>query len=257
MKLGIQEVYHRRVGYRRAWKGQYTLTAQDLPRHASCVREYVSALGRQTGPLSSAGDRVGVDQLAKQVGKYFHDAGRDTPSFGSDTAGVALIADSDVWTLQQVEQFVRLMEWVKQGASPFWLKVPSLPLVEGGPIYPDAENNYMLKFYGQRQARAAMRPRNFLLETGLFPFPLQNRYAGGCGYRSPLPPPRPVFEDLRAEGFFRHAQNIAPVVALMNSPGEELAGCVAWNAEPHDYYPALLKRGTPRDLRSSPAARAR
>jgi hypothetical protein len=235
---GISRLFQDKLGTA-SWQGKYTLRVQ-LLREGQQATENAQDIFvlAATDVLLPVVDLSLVD-TREQLKPFLQSAGREWRSFDGTGSGVALVVDNDAQIAQQVETFVRLMDWVKRGGVAIWLKPPSRMLVEGDPIYRDYENNYMMQLRQKRKPKGVLR--NSLLETKLFPWALQHRNARGMWIPvGHFLRKHAVFEGLPQGGFLDQLyQNIAPASALMEVAGEELAGCVAWSAEPHDYYPKL------------------
>lgn len=238
LETGIHALYQGKLDTT-GWDGEYTLSARLVNGDQSLSANTYPLLVVRPERCRPPAVEVALIDPKDQLKNFFQAAGKNCPPFGANATGVALVTENDVWLPAKVESYVRLMDWVKRGGVAIWLKPPASPLVEGDPIYRDPENNYMLKL---RKARHPATPvHNVLTETGLFPWSLQSRRTKGHWIPvNHYARPRPVFDGLPREGFLGHCyQNVAPMTALMNPPGEELAGCLSWNAEPWDYYPTF------------------
>jgi hypothetical protein len=219
-----------------ALHGPYTVTARLAADGAARAENKFPVLVLGKSALKPPAAEVTVLDFKGALASFLkrHDVTCRPVQSGPPAEGPVVIALPDAWNEQDLERFVCLVDYVKRGGVAIWLKPPAEVERHNQAIYGDYQRNYMLRVWGGKP-KPPPAP-NWLRASGVFPWPLRSRDAGGhwicVGH---YVRPQAVFADLPADPLMGQPyQNVAARQTLLGLEAPALVGSIAWDIE-YDY----------------------
>ncbi len=215
--------------------GPYTITARLSAKGRVQSENTYPVLVLGNSELKSPVAEVSVVDFKDSLAAFFkrHDVACRRFQVGQPIGGPVVVALPDAWNEQDLERFVYLVDYVKRGGVAIWLKPPAQVEVHGQSIYRDYEQNYMLRLSGPPRPR---ENRNWLRETGVFPWSLRSRNAAGTwicvGHYVRR---HAIFAGLPTGGLMGQAyQNVAARQTLLGLEEPAVGGSISWDIQ-YDY----------------------